>query len=100
VLFHLAEPTAWDRDPDAPYVPDAFAGEGFIHLSSPEQVAATFGRYYADRVDLVLLSINDEHPDVATSLVWEASTGGALFPHLYAHLSRDAVMGVARDWRP
>jgi uncharacterized protein (DUF952 family) len=100
MLFHLAELSAWDRQPDEAYFPDAFAVEGFIHLSSPAQVAGTFHRYYSDRTDLVLLTIDEDHEIVAASLKWEASTGGDLFPHLYAHLPRQSVVNVQRNWRP
>jgi uncharacterized protein (DUF952 family) len=100
MLFHLAEPAAWDRQTDHPYFPDGFVTEGFIHLSSPTQVAATFHRYYSTRDDLVLLTIDDQHQSVVESLRWEASTGGDLFPHLYAHLPRDCVVNVQRSWQP
>jgi uncharacterized protein (DUF952 family) len=101
-LFHLADPTDWAAvDAGAgSYEPAAFEREGFIHLSSAEQLVATFGRYYADRTDLVLLTIDDSHPAVAPKLVWESLVGGPEFPHLYARLDRNAVTLVQPNWVP
>jgi uncharacterized protein (DUF952 family) len=102
VLHHLAEPDAWavaSSSADG-YAPAAFEREGFIHLSNAQQVGPTFGRYYADRTDLVLLTINPAHRTVVDYLKWEASTGGELFPHLYVYLPLDAVVEVVTGWTP
>jgi uncharacterized protein (DUF952 family) len=101
-LHHLAEPDTWAAAlaNDGGYVPSAFELEGFIHLSSGQQVGPTFGRYYADRTNLVLLTVDASHPTVVEHLKWESSTGGELFPHLYAHLPLDAVVEVVVGWTP
>jgi uncharacterized protein (DUF952 family) len=101
-LFHLADPTDWAAvdSGDGFYEPAAFQREGFIHLSSAEQLVATFGRYYSDRTDLVLLTIDELHPSVAPKLVWESLVGGPQFPHLYARLDRTAVTLVQPNWVP
>lgn len=101
LIYHLAEPAAWDTAiRTGLYRPAAFGTEGFIHLSTAEQVAPTFGRYYAGRQDLVLLSVNQDDPTIADRLLWEASTGGDLFPHLYCELPLEAVVAVERNWVP
>jgi uncharacterized protein (DUF952 family) len=62
--------------------------DGFIHLSTPEQLAETARRHYAGRDDLVLAEVAlDDLP----GLVWEPSRGGALFPHIYGALDLAAV---------
>ena len=67
----------------------AFAGsaddlrDGFIHLSSAEQVAGTLERHFAGEAGLVLAEV-DVMEDSA--LRWELSRGGAAFPHLYRPL--------------
>ena len=63
--------------------------DGFIHFSSADQVAATAARWFAGRADLVLVAV-DERP-LGKALRWEASRGGALFPHLYGALDTSAV---------
>lgn len=65
--------------------------DGYIHLSTREQAAETVARHFAGQDDLVMLMI-DLAP-FGEALKWEASRGGALFPHLYAPLPMKAVAG-------
>ena len=67
--------------------------DGFIHFSTLDQVPGTQARHFAGRDDLVLVTVRVV--DLGSALKWEASRGGALFPHLYAVLPLDAVEGVA-----
>jgi uncharacterized protein (DUF952 family) len=61
--------------------------DGFIHFSSGVQVRETAARHFAGKSGLLLVAVNTE----ALPIRWEPSRGGALFPHLYAPLSLDAV---------
>jgi uncharacterized protein (DUF952 family) len=63
--------------------------DGYIHLSSGEQVEKTVSLYFADRDDLVLVALDAE--GFGQALKWERSRGGALFPHLYAALPLEKV---------
>lgn len=67
--------------------------DGYIHFSAAEQVAETAAKHFAGKSDLVLVSIDADR--LGDALKWEVSRGGALFPHLYAPLSLDAVTRVA-----
>jgi uncharacterized protein (DUF952 family) len=67
--------------------------DGFIHFSSAEQVEETAAKHFWGQPDLLLLSVDADV--LGDALKWEVSRGGALFPHLYAPLSLDAVMRVA-----
>jgi uncharacterized protein (DUF952 family) len=58
--------------------------DGFIHLSAGDQAQTTAGRYFKGLRDLVLLGVEAE--GLGPDLKWEASRGGALFPHLYRPL--------------
>jgi len=66
--------------------------DGFIHFSSAEQAQETARRHFAGQDDLVVLEV--EADDLGTALRWEASRGGDLFPHLYAHLDTALVRDV------
>ncbi|MBM3576199.1 MAG: DUF952 domain-containing protein [Alphaproteobacteria bacterium] len=66
--------------------------DGFIHFSTAEQVEETAARYFAGQTDLLLVAVNAAK--LGDALRWEASRGGALFPHLYAPLSFEAVAKV------
>jgi uncharacterized protein (DUF952 family) len=64
--------------------------DGFIHLSTREQLAQTLERHFAGETGLVVLEVAAAR--LGAGLKWEASRGGALFPHLYGTLSMDAVV--------
>ncbi len=66
--------------------------DGFIHLSTAAQVAASAARHRAGVADLLLLTV--EAALLGSALRWEASRGGQLFPHLYAPLPVAAVRRV------
>lgn len=68
------------------------ARDGFIHLSSIEQVAGTLARHFAGRSDLVLVAY--EEARLADALKWEPSRGGALFPHYFGVLDPGAAISV------
>jgi len=92
VVYHIAEPTCWNAQA-AEYNPDSLHREGFIHLSTAEQLFATASRYYVGRTDLLVLSVQVSLLD--QDLVFENLLGGEeLFPHYYAALPVTAVIGV------
>ena len=69
--------------------------EGFVHCSTPGQLAGVLGRYYADHDrDLVLLTIDPDR--LASPLVWEVGdpVTGEEFPHVYGPLTPDAVVAT------
>ncbi|HWT51578.1 MAG TPA: DUF952 domain-containing protein [Caulobacter sp.] len=67
--------------------------DGFIHLSAADQAQETAAKYFAGQRDLVLLGVEAER--LGADLKWEASRGGALFPHLYRPLLATEVMTEA-----
>lgn len=58
--------------------------DGYIHFSTASQVAETAAKYFADHSDLVLVALDSNA--LGSTLKWEPSRGGALFPHLYRPL--------------
>ena len=58
--------------------------DGYIHLSTREQIAGTLAKHFRNKHDLVLLQF--ETRALGEALRWEVSRGGELFPHLYAAL--------------
>ena len=88
-VYHLVLRSVWERDAGQPYRADSLATEGFIHCSFAEQVPNSANRFYADAVDLLLLTID---PARLTSPLREESAGdGSLYPHIYGPIDRDAV---------
>jgi len=64
--------------------------DGFIHLSTADQLAGTLDRHFAGATDLQLAAI--DLGSFGASLRWEESRGGALFPHLHGPLLLETVI--------
>lgn len=69
--------------------------DGYIHLSTAEQLAGTLDKHFAGQTKLVIAEVDLNA--VTDPVRWEVSRGGALFPHIYGVLPMQAVCGVQRD---
>src|SRR5258708_27260035 len=58
--------------------------DGFIHFSAADQVVASAAKHRAGQSGLLILEVDAEK--LGPELRWEASRGGAIFPHLYKPL--------------
>lgn len=63
--------------------------DGYIHFSGADTVEKTASLYFADIADLMLIAVEADGLD---ALKWEASRGGALFPHLFRTLRMEDVV--------
>ena len=85
-VYKIIDAAAWDEA----WRKGVFEGaeidlkDGYIHLSSADQAGETARLHFAGREGLVLVAF--EARRLGEALRWEASRGGALFPHLYATL--------------
>ena len=64
--------------------------DGYIHLSTADQLTATVDKHFAGRSDLHVAAV--DLGSFGESLKWEESRGGELFPHLYAPLLLETVI--------
>ena len=64
--------------------------DGFIHFSASDQARETARRHFRGQADLMVLTVEAE--TLGAALKWEASRGGAQFPHLYGPLAREQVI--------
>ncbi|KAK8118107.1 uncharacterized protein PG998_006388 [Apiospora kogelbergensis] len=69
--------------------------DGYIHLSTAAQSKETFEKYFAGQTGLVVAEVDLDK--VADPVRWEASRGGALFPHVYGGIPRTAVARVFEE---
>lgn len=92
VAYKLLDRTEWDAARASGQYPGSEVDriDGYIHMSSAEQLAETARRHYRGRSDLVLVEVDLEA--LGPALKWEASRGGALFPHLYGPLPVSAAV--------
>lgn len=66
--------------------------DGYIHLSTAEQLAGTLTKHFAGQTGLQILTI--DLGALGDAVRWEISRGGALFPHVYGELPMAVVTGV------
>jgi uncharacterized protein (DUF952 family) len=95
VVFHIIGSRDWaDAQDRGRYAPDAFAADGFVHLSNRDQILRPANLLYRGRTDLKLLVI--EVSRLRARVVCEPGSHGEdeLFPHLYGQLNLDAVIDV------
>jgi uncharacterized protein (DUF952 family) len=74
--------------------------DGFVHLSTWQQLPGTLEKHFKGNGDLVLIAF--EASKLGPALKWEQSRGGELFPHLYAALPTSAALWqrtLVRDTR-
>ncbi|QBX34415.1 DUF952 domain-containing protein [Paracoccus liaowanqingii] len=64
--------------------------DGYVHLSTAEQLPVTLEKHFANVDGLVLLACTAE--EMGAELRWEPSRGGAIFPHLYRPLAMADVL--------
>ena len=57
--------------------------DGYIHFSDEEQIEGTLKKYYSNKKNLILLKVDTLKLD---HLLWEQSSDGNMFPHLYSSL--------------
>lgn len=93
-LYHILSMEEWtSAQKSKHYAPASLSQEGFIHLSTHEQLPLVQERYFKDQVNLVLLHIDPLK--VAPALKFETVyPNEAPYPHLYGPLNLDAVIKV------
>ena len=64
--------------------------DGFIHLSTFDQLTETVDKHFAGQSDLHVAAV--DLGSFGESLKWEESRGGQLFPHLYGPLLLETVV--------
>ncbi|MFT4033193.1 MAG: DUF952 domain-containing protein [Siphonobacter sp.] len=94
MLYHIVKPEYWALFADQDlYTPETFEQEGFIHLSTQEQVSGVLDRYYSGIRPLILLHLDETK--FSFPLKYEPSMGNELFPHLYGSLNKDAIVTIS-----
>ncbi len=92
LIFKILRRAEWNAFRDAGTTAGAPVdrADGYIHFSTAAQVAGTAAKHFAHESDLVLVAAEAER--LGPALKWEASRGGALFPHLYRALTSADVI--------
>jgi uncharacterized protein (DUF952 family) len=94
VLLHMCTTADWEATRAAGVLaPPSLAEVGFVHLSTPEQVALPANRLFHGRSDVLLLVLDPARIDVEVR--WEPGVPGdpdsMRFPHAYGPVPTAAV---------
>ena len=90
-VWHVCRRAEWEAGGE--YVGSSQdVADGFIHCSTTAQVRESVAKHRAGQDGLVALEIDARA--VGAGLRWEESRRGALFPHIYGALPREAVVAA------
>jgi uncharacterized protein (DUF952 family) len=95
LTLHLVPEEVWAaRDPDAPYLPDAYADDGFVHCTDGYgAVIDVANRHYRrDPRPFLLLTIDLDE----TGSPWRFDDPGRQYPHVYGPIDPRSVVEVVR----
>ena len=94
IIYHITTDAIWNLSREiGEYTAPSLKEEGFIHCSQQSQLADVKQRYYADRNDLLLLTIDTEKLTSPVIFEWSPSVQDT-FPHVYGPINIDAVTEV------
>lgn len=89
-IYHLVPPQVWEKALlEERYLPASLKTEGFIHLSTEDQLLESARLHLGQFEELVVLRLVVKR--IKDDLKWEESRGGELFPHLYGPLPWEAI---------
>jgi uncharacterized protein (DUF952 family) len=92
-LLDEAEWTAW-RETGLFTGSAVDVADGYIHLSARDQARETAEKWFAQVDPLILVMV--DLPALGDTVRWEASRGGALFPHVYGAIPASAIAGHSK----
>jgi uncharacterized protein (DUF952 family) len=94
MIYRIATLADWQQARQTGFFASAdLAAEGFIHSSEKSQVLETAARYYAGRMDLLLLEIDEnqlKQAGVPVAREWVAARGEA-FAHVFGAIPLAAI---------
>jgi uncharacterized protein (DUF952 family) len=95
IIYHITTDASWNLSREiGEYTAPSLKDEGFIHCSQETQLADVKKRYFADRNDLLLLTIDTDKLTSPHIFEWSPSVQDT-FPHVYGPINIDAVIEVS-----
>ena len=90
-LYHILSSNDWSEKSHEDYLPQSFDEEGFIHLSTEQQLLDTANRHFRQEQSLLVLEVNLS--GLEKNLVFE-QIGEAIeaYPHLYQSLPQKNIV--------
>ena len=101
MILHLVAEATWlDRPVDAPYLPEAFTADGFVHCTGDEATLVRVANAFYRSVDGEVLVLVVDEERLTSEVRWERPAGidpladTPAFPHVYGPIDADAVVAV------
>lgn len=93
LTYHLVPSAEWHAaDPAQPYIPSAFATDGFVHCTDgADELAATANRHFS-QFDGELLALVLDRSRLEAPVRYEDPR--QVYPHVYGPIERDAIVHV------
>lgn len=93
-IYHMCKTDEWATAKTTGSYPGSSQdqADGFIHFSTHAQVWTSAAKHRCGQDGILLLAV--AAAQLGDALKWEASRGGAMFPHLYGALQVSAVTDV------
>lgn len=93
--LHLVPEAVWTaHDPATPYVPAAYAADGFIHCTDgDDEMVAVANRFYRDDPRAFLLLTVDLD---RSGSPWRFDDDARVYPHVYGPIDPASVVEVRR----
>ena len=90
-LYHILSRNNWSEESTEDYLPQSFNEEGFIHLSTEQQLLDTANRHFRQERSLRVLEVNPS--GLEKNLPFE-QIGEAIeaYPHLYQSLPQKNIV--------
>jgi uncharacterized protein (DUF952 family) len=93
IIYHITEKSFFKTQIESgEYFSPTYLEEGFIHLSTKNQVENTLKRYYSGKKGLVILQIDTLK--IGNNLKYELASNGEMFPHIYGPIPTEAILIV------
>ncbi len=93
ILTHIVLPLAWEKQLASDYyTAESLNLEGFIHLSTPEQVEGTLQLFFKGIEKVFILHIDATL--LEAPLVFEEVPNQGTFPHLFGQLNKNAILRI------
>lgn len=97
-VYKILTLSEWHHVQRYSFNPDYTSGldkqSGYIHLSTPAQVATIFNKRYKDISAGVIIKL--DYQQMAPNIKWEPNSQGELFPHYYGTISQNFIVEVIK----
>ena len=94
IIYHMTTNAAWSAvNSQQGYRPPSLASEGFIHLSTRDQILGVANGLYHGQQDSIILCVEEALVD-AEIIYEDCYETGQDFPHIYGPLMPSAVTRI------